>query len=158
RVETALDLAPPRLAPNTAPVQPDGAADRVGDPVGRVDRAVWVLKDHGHVAAVREAPLAGAHSTERLAFEVDLAARRLVHAREQARDRALATPAFADERDDLALADREVDVVDRVQLLPREELADSKVARQAHGAKQRFAHTAPCDAVARASFGASPLS
>src|SRR5207253_10641073 len=60
------------------------------------------------VAAVGEPVFARAHPAQRLALEVDLAARRLVHAREEPRDRALAAAALAHERDDLAPADREV--------------------------------------------------
>jgi hypothetical protein len=62
----------------------------------------------------------------------------LVDEREQAGDRALAASALADERDDLAAADRQVDVVDGVQRLPRQELADAEVPGQSLGAEQRF--------------------
>src|SRR5438132_2480782 len=117
-VEHTFDLVRAAPATEAAAMQPDRAADRVRDPVGRVDRAVRILKDHRDVAAVGEAPLAVTHSAERLALEVDLAARRLVDAREQAGDRALAASALADEGDDLAFPDREIDVVDRVESLP----------------------------------------
>src|SRR5207248_6227273 len=68
----------------------------------------------------------------------DLAAGRLVHAREQARDRALAASTLADQSDDLVGADDEVDVVDRVQAPAGELPADVKVAREPDGADDRL--------------------
>src|SRR5205814_5180832 len=139
-VEHPLDFLRTALGPEAAAMELDRTSDRVRDPVRRIDRAVRILEDHRDVAAVREAPPARAHPAERLALEVDLAARCLVHAREQTGNRALAAAALADERDDLPLADREVDVVDRVQRLPGEEFANAKVTCQADRTQQRLAH------------------
>src|SRR5262249_26312071 len=131
--------------------------DAVCDPVGGVDRAVRVLEDHGDVARVGQLLPSRTDPAHRPALEEDLALRRLVHAREQAGDRALPAAALSDERDDLSPADREVDVVDRVQHLPREELADAEVARQALGAQERLAHDER-SAAAAASAGSAPSS
>ena len=75
---------------------------------------------------------------QRTAAVVDLAAGRLVDPRQQPRDRALAAAALTDERDDLPLADREVEVVDGVQRLLGEQPADAEVAGQVDRAQQRL--------------------
>ena len=116
-------------------MQPECPGDPVHDAVGRIDGAVRILEDHRHVTAVRETPLARAQATEGPALEIDLAFRRLVDAREQAGDRALAAPALADERHDLTFADGEIDVVHGVEALPRQQLPDAKVPRQTDRAK-----------------------
>src|SRR5206468_1856444 len=133
-------------------VQLDAATDAVCDRIRGVDRAVRILEDHRHVARVRQPLLARLQSAEGSALEVDLAARRLVDASEQPGDRALAAPALPDERDDLAAANREVDVVDGVQHLPAEELADPKVTGEALGAQEWLAHATP--SAARVSLSA----
>src|SRR5438552_1991670 len=157
--ENAFGLPAPTVSAEPATVQLQRARDAVRNPIGRVDRAVRVLKDHRHVARVGQPPLARAKAAERLALEIDLALCRLVDAREQPGDRALPAAALADERDDLAPADGEVDVVDRMERLSRQQLADAEVTRQALGTQQRLAHSLPFEPVATgSSFGAAPFS
>src|SRR6185436_15194653 len=141
--ERALDLGLALSAADVAAVEDDAPLDRVRHAVGGVDRAVRVLEDHRDVARVRQPLAPVAQVAHRPAIEVDLAGGRLVHACEQARDRALAAAALADERDDLARLQLEADVVDCVQLLPPQELADPEVPRQALDPKQRLAHATP---------------
>src|SRR5436305_9149122 len=124
-------------------MEDEPALDRVRDPVRGIERAVWVLEDHDDVARVGEALPPRPQRAHRPAFEGDLAGRRLVHAREQAGDRTLAAAALADERDDLASPDLEVDVVDGVEALAREQLPHREVARQALGPQQWLAHATP---------------
>src|SRR5256886_15623089 len=88
------------------------------------------------MASVLEDFAARPDGRERAAPMVDLARRRLVDHRDQARDRALAAAALADERDDLVLMDGEVDVIDRVQEPARQEPAQAEVPGQPDGPDQ----------------------
>jgi hypothetical protein len=124
-------------------MEDDATLHRVRDAVRRVERAVGILEDHRHVAGVGEALAARAHRAHRTPLEEDLAGARLVDARDQAGDRALAAPALADERHDLAAADLEADVVDRVERLARQQPADPEMARQPFGPDKRVAHATP---------------
>ena len=83
----------------------------------RVEGAERILEDHRDLAAIPEQVLARAQTAQRPAAVVDLAAGRLIDPRQQAGDGALAAAALTHERDDLALVDRQVDVVDGVQCL-----------------------------------------
>ena len=137
-LEHAVQLGAATAPREIAPVQLHSAHDRVRDPVRRIDRAVRILEHHRHRGAVREPASPPAQAAERPALEPDLASRRPIDEREQPGDRALAAAALADERNDLAAADGQVDVVDRMQCLPRQQLADAEVAGQALGAEQRL--------------------
>src|SRR5262249_27967073 len=141
--ERLLDLPAPPPTPDVAPVQHDPALDRMRDPVGGVDRAVRGLEDPRGVPRVREPLSPCPQRADRPALEVDFAGRRFVHAREQAGDRALAAAALADERDDLSVPDREADVVDGVEPLAREQLADPEMAGQTLRLKEGLAHATP---------------
>src|SRR5262249_52050773 len=126
--QDAVDLLGAPASAETLPVQLDPPRDPVRDTVDRVDRAERVLEDHRDIARVGQALLPRAQPAQRLSLEVDLSLRRLVQPREQAGDGGLAAAALADERHDLASVDGEVDVVDRVQRLPGEQLPDAEVA------------------------------
>src|ERR1700716_2053431 len=78
----------------------------------RAQRAVRILKHHRHTTPVLEDLRTTVHLAQAPAPKVDLAIGRLVHARNQSGDRALAAAAFTNERHDLLLTDRQVDVVD----------------------------------------------
>src|SRR5207248_9165495 len=112
--------------------------DAVSDAIDRAQRSVRILEDHRHPGRVVEPGLAGSDLGPLPAPIQDLAAGRLVHAREHARDRALAASTLADPSDALVGADDEVDVVDRVQAPAGELAADVKVAREPDGADDRL--------------------
>src|SRR5262249_20960983 len=138
-----LHLGTPPAPRDVSPVEDDPAPDRVRDPVDGVHRAVRILEDHRDVARGREPLCPGAQGADRLPLEIDLAVARLVHAREKPGDRALAAPALADQRDDLAAPDLEADVVDRMQRLAREQPAHAEMTGKALGAHERLAHATP---------------
>ena len=96
------------------PVDAERPLEVVTDGLDRVQRTERVLEDHLHLRAIGEdvapAPLAGDVACRRRGS----CRRRVVQARKQARDRALAAAALADERGDRARAQCEADVFDRV--------------------------------------------
>jgi hypothetical protein len=136
------------------PVKLQSTADPVGDPVGGVDRGVRILEDQRDVAAVGEPLPPRPQPRERPFLEVDLPLRRPVDECEEAGDGALAAAALADERDDLAAVDRELDVVDGVQRLRGEEATDAEVPGQADRPEQGLAQrTPPGDTIAGSATG-----
>lgn len=124
-------LGTPSRRVEVRPVQLDRAHDAVRDPIGRVDGAVGVLKDHRNLTAVRQLRLAPLDVVDRLAVEANNPRARPVHRRQQLRDRALAAPTLAHQRNDLAPADRKAHVVDGVQELLGPEASHPKGSRQA---------------------------
>ena len=94
-------------------VDPQALGDRLVDRLARVQRAGRVLEHDLHLAPVLAQRLRGAR--ERRALEPDLAARGQLEAEERPGERRLAAAGLADERDDLARHDLEVDAVDRAR-------------------------------------------
>src|SRR5205814_5960523 len=118
------------------------AHDPVRHAVDRAQRAIGVLEHHGHATAVLEELAAGAPLAYGASAVQDVPAGRLVHAGDEACDRALAAAALADERHDLVLVDHEIDAVDAVQISPGQESAQPEVLGQADGAQQLLARLA----------------
>ncbi len=115
-----------RLATQVAPVDADGARQHVTDGVDGVQRPERVLEDHldaAHVGTERPAALDGGV----LAVQQDLAVRGGHQLGEQPRDRGLAGPGLADERNDPPAVELEVHVVHGVDDLLRAEPADREV-------------------------------
>src|SRR5262249_49520954 len=79
----------------------------------RVERSVWILKDDLHAPADGAKGLA-ARLRDVAAVEHDRAARRFEETEEKFRERRLAGAGFADEADDLAFSDLEIDAVHRM--------------------------------------------
>ena len=106
-----------------------------------IDGAVGILEHHGHLAAVREFRRAPADVVDRLTLEANDPRARPIHQRQQSGDGALAAPALAHQRDDLAPTDREAHVVHGVQeLLGPERPASGKFAS---GQRPRAAGRSP---------------
>ncbi len=142
RLQHAVQLGP-ALRPGEVPaVKFHPAQDPVRDPVCRVERAVRILEHHRHSGAVGKLALSAAQSAQGLPLEPHLSPGRLVDEREQPRDRALAAPALSHQSDDLAAPDAQVDVVDGMQGLSGDELADPEVAGQALRTEERLRHCA----------------
>jgi hypothetical protein len=137
RLNDADGFLVPLRGAEVAAVQLEATQDAVRDTEGRVQRAERVLEHHRDVAAVGHRLLAPMHRRQRDAVVADLAGRRLVDPRQQARDRALAAAALADQRDDLARIDHEIRVVDGVQRSPSEGTTDLEVLGEAPCLQQR---------------------
>jgi hypothetical protein len=85
------------------------------DLLARIERCVRVLEDHLHGLA--EVPLGSfARGHRVVADELQLAARRRLHQRDDARERRLAAAGLADDRQRAARREREGKPADRVQL------------------------------------------
>ena len=106
-------------APSPKPCSRSGSATMSLHLPARIQARVRILEDHLHAPAHRAPARALPRGAGVDAVEDDPAARRRVQADEQARDRALAAARFADQRQRLAALDREADVVDRMDELPR---------------------------------------
>ena len=112
-------------------MQGEVAHHPVRHPEDGVEGAERILEHHCDLAAVPEQLAAAVQLVDRSAGVTDLASGRLVDAREQARNGALAAAALTNQRDDFALMDGQVEIVDRVQHLRLpEHAAQSKVTRQ----------------------------
>jgi hypothetical protein len=92
-------------------VDSQALGDGLVDGVPRVERARRVLEHELHAAPVGLQRLG--RRGERLCVDEHLARRRLLQAEDRARQRGLAAAALADEREDLAAAEVEVDAVHR---------------------------------------------
>ena len=138
RFEQALGLLVPAAPAQVGAVELERANDPVRYAVDRAQRAVWILEDHRHVAAVREHIPARAQRRQRPSAVEDVAARRPVHHGDQPRERALPAAALADDGDDLVLVEAEVDVVDGVQPAARPQAAQAEVLGEADGAEELF--------------------
>ena len=99
-------------------------------PIDGVERAVGILEHHRHPAAVIEDVAARSQRAQRPTFEADFPTSRPIDERQQPSHRALSAATFADQRDDLPLRDRQVDVVGRMEKARGEESTDAKVLRQ----------------------------
>ena len=98
-------------------VDPQRPLEMVPDRLRRVQRAERILEDHLHLrAVVAGAAAGGACARCPCPSKMTRPLVGCVQAREQARDRALAAAALADERGDRARPQREADVVDGVHL------------------------------------------
>src|SRR5262249_25743212 len=95
-------------------VDPQALGDDLVDRLARVQRRRRILEDHLDVAAVGPQRRRGAG--QRLAPVAGLAALRLGQAHYRSRGRGLAAAPFARPRKDLALVQRERDVVDRLRV------------------------------------------
>ena len=81
----------------------------------RVERLVWILEHHLHLAPQR----AHTAAIEGRALEAQLAAARLLEPEQRARQRRLAAAGIADDAEHLVLAPLEVDAVERVHACAR---------------------------------------
>ncbi len=132
------------LAPRDDAVDAQRALEMVADRLDRVQRPERILEDHLHLRAVPEDVAPPAHARHVAFFEEHGAGAGVVQAREQARDRALAAAALADERRDRAGAQLERHVVDRVDMRATEGVAGREALRElANLERCRSAHAAP---------------
>src|SRR5206468_4929936 len=101
--------------------------DPVRHAVDGTQGAIGVLEHHGHATAVLEQLAPGPPLAHGASAVQDVPAGRPVDAGDEARDRALAASAFADQGHDLVLVDHEIDAVDAVKISPRQESAQAEV-------------------------------
>ena len=109
-------------------MDPNGLADDLADRHARIERGVGVLKDDLQRLAVR-LEIATFELGDRLAFEADLALRRVLELQDDAPERGLAATGFADEADCLSREHRQVDVLQRLDLPLRAEEAAGRYGK-----------------------------
>ncbi len=107
-------------------VQQQGLGQDAADGVARIERGHRILKDHLHAPPERPHGT-GREIGDRLAIETERTGRGRHEAQQCAAQRRLAGPAFADDADDLAAADRDVDAVQHLH-------AGARLAEQAGAA------------------------
>ena len=156
-----VDRLLPGLPGGDLPVQPDHFGDLVADPHHRVERGHRLLEDHRDAIAA-DLPHLGLVELEQIgAFEhhgaADDPARRIGHQpHDRQRGHALAAAGFADDRERLAAANHERNVVDRLEQ-PRigEEHRVQVLHVENRLCRSRFAHQPRCLG-SRMSRSASP--
>jgi len=110
----------------------DRLADNVGDAPAGVEARVRVLEDHLHATPKSACRSRAKRRGSVLAVEEHAPAGRLIEANEKARNRALAASGLAYQRQRGASFDREVDVVDCMNILPGLALDDPIQPRGRH--------------------------
>src|SRR5712691_7259862 len=138
-VHALLDLR----ARNDA-VDPQRPLEVMANRLDRVQRREGVLEDDLHVRAVPQDVTPPPDERDVASLEQDRARTRVVEAREQAGDGALAASALADERRDRAREQLERDVVDGVHMRATERVAEREPLREVADLERRSrAHATP---------------
>ena len=133
-----LDLFEHALGTRTALARIADAVDQqrlddgVENAMARIERLVGILEDHLHAAAMR-LERGTAQINDIPAVEVEAAGARPLLQRDQLACRGLAGAAFADQREHLALREREIDAVDRAQLRAAREETAAEVVELGEG-------------------------
>ena len=113
-----------------------------------------ILRHETHDAAADRAPPSLAEAAQALSIERGLAARDLGIGGEQVHDRlrdgALSGSRFADDRDDLAAAHREIDAADGLHLAVADAVADTEAFDAQNRVGELFDHEASSSLSARA--------